>query len=51
MYVSTGYNKGDNAGARIGNWVEEEALRTATGTSRYEVRVSNLAKDVPLSSL
>ena len=26
MYVSTAYNKGGNYGARIGNWVEEEAM-------------------------
>ena len=26
MYVSTAYNKGDNYGAKIGNWVEEDAM-------------------------
>mmetsp|Transcript_131584 Transcript_131584/g.319759 ORF Transcript_131584/g.319759 Transcript_131584/m.319759 type:complete len:516 (+) Transcript_131584:166-1713(+) len=33
--MSTSYNK-RSKGARVGNWVEEEALREATGTARYE---------------
>ncbi|CAK4643766.1 hypothetical protein AeMF1_009689 [Aphanomyces euteiches] len=30
------YNKVDNQGALMGNWVEEEALRRDTGNSRYQ---------------
>ncbi|KAF0699444.1 Aste57867_9986 [Aphanomyces stellatus] len=32
----TMYNKVDNQGALMGNWVEEEALRHDTGNSRYQ---------------
>ncbi|RQM21059.1 hypothetical protein B5M09_013818 [Aphanomyces astaci] len=32
----TTYNKVDNQGALMGNWVEEEALRRDTGSSRYK---------------
>jgi len=35
MYA--GYNKNNGKGALVGNWVEEEALRKATGYSRREV--------------
>lgn len=34
--MSTSYNK-HTRGSRVGNWVEEEALKDFTGTSRYEV--------------
>ena len=32
-----GYNKNNARGALVGNWVEEDALRTATGYSRRKV--------------
>jgi len=32
----SGYNKTSKGGARVGNWVEELALRDATGSTRYE---------------
>ena len=35
--MSTSYNK-ETEGSRIGNWVEEGALKAMTGTSRYDVR-------------
>ena len=31
MYVSTAYNKGGNYGAKIGNWVEEDAMDKQDG--------------------
>ena len=31
------YNKYQNQGVLVGNWVEEHALKTSTGTHRYEV--------------
>ncbi|OQR86316.1 hypothetical protein ACHHYP_10679 [Achlya hypogyna] len=34
--MSSSYNKVDNQGALMGNWVEEEALRDRTGHSRYK---------------
>jgi len=39
--MSTSYNK-HTEGSRIGNWVEEGALKDMTGTSRYDVRTSRL---------
>ncbi len=35
----TGYNKPpkETASTLVGNWVEERALKDATGTARYEV--------------
>uniref|UniRef100_A0A7S1CF06 EF-hand domain-containing protein n=1 Tax=Bicosoecida sp. CB-2014 TaxID=1486930 RepID=A0A7S1CF06_9STRA len=38
--MTTSYNK-RSRGARVGNWVEEEALRAATGTARYEEWVTD----------
>ncbi|KDO21026.1 hypothetical protein SPRG_13954 [Saprolegnia parasitica CBS 223.65] len=34
--MANSYNKVDNQGALMGNWVEEEALRDRTGYSRYK---------------
>ena len=34
--MSTSYNKRTD-GSRIGNWVEENALKDMTGTARYKV--------------
>ena len=35
MYASeTAYNKGNNRGAKVGNWVEENALEKRTGNHR-----------------
>mmetsp|Transcript_6211 Transcript_6211/g.18484 ORF Transcript_6211/g.18484 Transcript_6211/m.18484 type:complete len:93 (+) Transcript_6211:117-395(+) len=31
------YNKYQNQGVLVGNWVEETALKTSTGTHRYQV--------------
>ena len=31
------YNKYQAQGVLVGNWVEEHALKTSTGTHRYEV--------------
>ncbi len=40
--MSTSYNKGTQ-GARVGNWVEEEALKAVTGTHRYETWATDAA--------
>ena len=37
------YNKYQNQGVLVGNWVEEHALKTSTGTHRYEVRCGSCA--------
>ncbi|WZN61564.1 hypothetical protein HKI87_04g30990 [Chloropicon roscoffensis] len=34
------YNKYQNQGVLVGNWVEEHALKTSTGTHRYEAWVA-----------
>ena len=36
------YNKGTQ-GARVGNWVEEEALKAVTGTHRYDTWATDAA--------
>lgn len=35
-YTDTSYNKSNKTVTKLGNWVEEEALRAATGLARYE---------------
>lgn len=35
-----GYNKNNSKGTLVGNWVEEEALRSVTGYSRRRVPTS-----------
>ena len=38
VHSYTGYNKYQNQSTLVGNWVEERALKAATGTHRYKVR-------------
>lgn len=42
----TEYNKNNAKGTLVGNWVEEEALRNATGFSRRKVPASCFASDM-----
>lgn len=37
----TGYNKSRNQGVLVGNWVEEQALNSSTGTHRYKAWVDD----------